>query len=206
MNVVGIVIALILAYLIGSVSGALVLGRAFGVSDLRTHGSGNAGATNAWRIGGAGFGLAVLLFDLVKGAVAAGFVAAFLAPVLPWPYVCGFLAVAGHVWPVFHGFRGGKGVATAAGVMAILLPAALVAALAVFLLVAWRLRYVSLAALAGQGVATLLLFVWPGPGPAAPGLSLALLLLLVHTHRANIDRLRAGTEPRIGVSRPGSKD
>ncbi len=196
MTVVGIIAALAAAYLIGSVSGARVLAGAFAAPDIRRLGSGNAGTSNAWRIGGRGYGAAVLGFDLLKGAVATGLAAA-LAPIMPWPAVAGFVAVVGHVWPVFHGFRGGKGLATAAGVLVFLAPVVLVTALAVFGATLWARRIVSLASLAALAVAgsfALLAAFMDGPVRALIG---GLCVLLVVTHRENIVRLRLGQEPRI---------
>ncbi|RJS94048.1 glycerol-3-phosphate acyltransferase [Salinisphaera sp. Q1T1-3] len=199
-----IALALVSAYLIGSFSGALVLAPVFGVSDVRDRGSGNAGATNAWRVGGRAYGGAVLAFDAVKGAVAAGFVSGLIAPDLPWPYACGWLAIAGHVWPVFHRFRGGKGAATAVGVFAILLPLALVVGCLVFaVLLAWR-RIVSVATLGGGAACVLSACLVPGLPAAASGLAVCAFALIVYTHRPNLQRLAAGTEPRL-ARRDGHK-
>lgn len=206
MSAIVIILAVVAAYLVGSVSGSRVLASLFAAPDIRRTGSGNAGATNAWRVRGAGYGLAVLAFDLVKGAVATGFVAVWLAPnpagALVWPLVCGFAAVLGHVWPVFHDFRGGKGVATGAGVLALALPAVLLAGVAVAALVFVVRRIASLATLAGALASAVAVFCLPGMPPSARGFVLALLLLLVYTHRDNIARLRAGTEPPVGRSSP----
>tara|TARA_B100002049_G_scaffold237337_1_gene228362 strand:+ start:17511 stop:18107 length:597 start_codon:yes stop_codon:yes gene_type:complete len=188
--------AALAAVLIGSVSGARALSGLFSVGDIRGVGSGNAGASNAWRAGGPGYGLAVLAFDILKGAVAVGLAAA-IAPLMPWPAVCAGLAVVGHVWPVWHGFRGGKGLATSAGVLIFLAPLTLVAATGVYALVlAWR-RIASLAGLAAVGTAWLGALFVPAM-PASVRVLIGLLgVLLVITHRENIVRLRFGEEPRV---------
>ena len=137
---------ILLAYLIGSVSGSLLLGRLRGV-DIRQHGSGNAGGTNALRTLGLKFAAGVMLIDVSKGALATwiglqGEPDAAMA--LRMALGCGFAAVLGHVWPVFHGFRGGKGVATMIGLLLVLWPALLLPLIAVFALVLTTTGYVGL--------------------------------------------------------------
>lgn len=199
-------VATLVAYLIGSLSGSLLLGRLRGV-DIRTQGSGNAGGTNAFRTQGAGFALGVVVFDMGKGALAAwlGLRAAAmleggdaLAAWLPW--WAAFAAVLGHVWPLWHGFRGGKGAATAVGAVCMLWPWAAGPVFAVWLLCLLLSGYVGLSTvLAGLSIAMLAM----ATGVPTPqlGFAFALAALLLFTHRGNLARLRAGTESRFEKAR-----
>ena len=192
-----VALALVAAYLIGSLSGSLLLARAFGRADPRSSGSGNAGATNALRTGGRGYGAAVLVFDLVKGVVAALLVPALFGLGFAAALACGAAAVIGHVYPVFFGFRGGKGAATLIGVLLALLPGALLLGVAVWIATLVGTGYVGLATLLGMvGVALATLFA-PPAGLAAKIFVIAMTALIFYTHRENIQRLRAGTENRF---------
>ena len=190
-------VALIAAYLIGSLSGSLLLARAFGRADPRASGRGNAGATNALRTGGRGYGAAVLVFDLVKGVVAALLLPALFGLGFAAALACGAAAVIGHVYPVFFGFRGGKGAATLIGVLLALLPGALLLGVAVWIATLVATGYVGLATLLGMvGVALATLFA-PAAGAAAKLFVIAMTALIFYTHRENIRRLRAGNENRF---------
>lgn len=200
--------ALLAAYLLGSIPTALWVGRwFFNLSDIREHGSGNAGATNTFRVLGKRPGSAVLLIDALKGFVAAYFLPNWLlglgaiAPenLFYWRLTCGVLAVVGHVYPVLAQFRGGKGVATILGMMLAIAPATVGVAILVFLAVLGTTRYVSLGSMTA-GVAFALLQLTPWFRPANPWqiwFGFALAAMLLYTHRANIGRLRAGTESRV---------
>jgi glycerol-3-phosphate acyltransferase PlsY len=194
----------LLAYLFGSVSFAVVVSRVFGLPDPRTYGSGNPGATNVLRSGSKVAAALTLLGDLLKGAVAV-WVTQALGPRLGLGdgtiALVAAAAFAGHLYPVFFRFKGGKGVATAAGILLALSPWLGLAALAVFAVVIAVSRFVSLAsvsaALAAASAAPLLL----GWGPIA----LAVLLmaaLVVWRHRQNLQRLFAGRENRLGARKP----
>jgi glycerol-3-phosphate acyltransferase PlsY len=188
------------AYVIGSLPlGWIVVRAATGV-DLRRTGSGNVGATNAWRSSSPVLGGAVALMDVLKG-VAAVLLARRLAPVhsaLAWQAAAAVGATVGHVAPVWLAFRGGRGVATAAGAFLVVAPAACGLAVAVFAAVVWWTRYVSLGSLAA---AVTLGAVALARAPRVVALAaLAVAGLIVVTHRDNIGRLRAGTEPRLGRS------
>jgi glycerol-3-phosphate acyltransferase PlsY len=184
------------AYLLGSLSGSLLLGKLRGV-DIRTLGSGNAGGTNALRTQGPRFALGTVLIDVGKGALAAWLGWRFLPSALQpaWLYGCVLAAAAGHVWPLFHGFRGGKGAATLVGGLAVAWPQALLPALAVWLLsMAWG-GYVGLSTvLAGISLVAIALVTDGDRWRLA--FAIVAALLLIYTHRANLARLRAGTEPR----------
>jgi len=203
-----IILALLAAYLLGSIPTALWVGRQFfGLADIREHGSGNAGATNTFRVLGKKAGTFVLLFDALKGFVAAYFLPNWLlsqqviAPenLFYFRLACGVLAVVGHIYPVFAQFRGGKGVATILGMMLAIAPATVGVALVVFLVVLGTTRYVSLSSMTA-GVVFAFLQLLPTFRPANSlqiWFGFVLAAMLIYTHRANIGRLRAGTESRV---------
>jgi glycerol-3-phosphate acyltransferase PlsY len=181
-------------YLFGSVPFGLLLTRLAGLGDIRSIGSGSIGATNVLRTGRKGLAAATLLLDAGKGAVAVG-IFLYLGPpdAALWS---GLGAVVGHLFPVWLGFKGGKGVATAAGVLLMAAwPVALVAGV-VWLVVAAVSRISSLAALAATVVAPIAAVVLEPVGVA--WLVLAIAVLVVARHHENISRLLAGTEPKIG--------
>lgn len=191
------IVLVLAAYLLGSLNGALLIGRARGV-DIRTQGSGNAGGTNALRTQGPLFALGVVVIDVAKGWLAAGLLPGLL-PHAPsgLPAACGFAAILGHVWPVFHGFRGGKGVATLLGAVAALAPLALAWVLGIWLVMMLLFGFVglgSIVAACALPVALAVLEVAP-PGPSL-AFGVCCALLVAWTHRANLARMRAGTEPR----------
>lgn len=201
MHLILIFAAVIAAYVIGSLSGSLLLGPLFGQTDLRASGSGNAGATNALRAGGRGYGLAVLAFDMVKGVVAAGFVPVLFHTLGPWPFVCGIMAILGHVYPVFYGFRGGKGASTCIGVLAVLLPGSLIFGAAVWIAVLVASGFVGLATMVGMVSVALASFFVPDVPSAGHVFVIAASLIILYTHRSNIARMRAGTENRFERAR-----
>ena len=191
------------AYLLGSVSFGVVIVKLMQGLDVRTVGSGNAGATNALRAAGKKAGVAVLALDVIKGITAVAVPRALDAP----PAVVSGAAVAvvvGHVFPAFFGFRGGKGVATAAGALGTLAPSAMALGLVVFVVVAAWKRYVSLASIVTAALLPLLVWItlrfrWSESG--GPWLLLAsgaIAVLVVTRHSRNLQRLRKGTEPRLG--------
>jgi acyl phosphate:glycerol-3-phosphate acyltransferase len=183
----------ILGYLLGSIPFGLVLTRLAGQGDIRRMGSGNIGATNVLRTGSKGLAALTLLFDVGKG-LAAATIAQRWAPQAA-ALVAGLCAILGHMFPVWLGFRGGKGVATALGVlMALAWPVALVAAL-IWLAVAFYSRYSSLAALIASVASAA---IAPFLADRATALLIAMIaLLLILRHHANIKRLIAGSESRI---------
>jgi glycerol-3-phosphate acyltransferase PlsY len=188
------------SYLLGAIPTSYLVGRWFRGIDLRQHGSRNLGATNLYRTLGWRFALPVGLFDVAKGAIP---VLAFgpRAPELPYfPVWCGVMAVVGHVFSVFVGFKGGKGVATAAGVVIALAPLAFPVVLVVWAVVVWLSGYVSL----GSMTAALLFpfadwLLHPARrSPARLAFDIGLAGFIVWKHQANIRRLLAGTENRFG--------
>ena len=188
------VLAVALAYLLGSVPFAYVLARRRGI-DLRDVGSGNVGATNVLRTTGVRQAVLVMCLDAMKGSLAV-VLADRLAPGQATPVAAGLASVVGHVYPVWLGFRGGKGVATAAGVFAVLAPVALAIAGVVFVAAVWISRYISVGSIAA---ATALAVAAASQAPRAIAVGAVLTaIIIVHRHRSNLSRLIAGTERRVG--------
>lgn len=188
----------VLAYLLGSIPFAYIAGRARGI-DLRTVGSGNLGAANVFRNLGRGMGIAVMTADILKGVVAV--VVARLLTDDPWPAIAAGAAMAGHVFPVWLRFRGGKGVATGAGAVIGLMPLAAVILVGLWALIVVTTRYTSVASITGAAVATPL--VWALGYPWSDVAFIAVAAIAVITlHRGNLRRLAAGTELRIELGRP----
>lgn len=200
-----VVAAVIASYLLGSIPAAYIAGKARGV-DLRKHGSGNLGATNVIRVLGTKIGLVVFVFDMAKGAL----------PVLYFPrwipaahapmgnpvllgIVCGIAAIIGHVRPIYLKFgKGGKGVATAAGVFLALAPIQTLLTLIIFAVVLLSSGYVSLGSLTSALMLPILLAVTVGVQSPLFGISILVAAFVFWTHRANIVRLRNGEEHRFG--------
>jgi len=189
-----LVLCAVLGYLLGSIPFGLVLTRAAGLGDIRSIGSGNIGATNVLRTGRKGLAAATLILDSGKGAFAALLAAALLSPEAG--VVAGLFAVIGHNFPVWLRFKGGKGVATSLGVLLAVAWPVGVAACLTWLIVAAVTRYSSLSALLALSLAPLYAFFWNDRAVAVMAVVLAVLAVI--RHRANIQRLMAGTEPKIG--------
>lgn len=198
--------ALLAAYLLGSTPFAYFAGRALRGIDLRQHGSGNLGATNVYRTLGAGAASVVLLIDALKGALPAALLPGLIGvqyltganAALWWGLGCGVAAIAGHAKPVFLLWKGGgKGVATAAGVFGALAPAALGVALVIFAATVYWSRMVSLASIGAALTLPIAVALTLGAGSPVFAVACVIALFVVWTHRANIQRLRAGTEPRL---------
>lgn len=198
-----IVLSIFLAYLTGSIPTSVWAGKFFHGIDIRDHGSGNAGATNTMRILGMKTGIPVLLFDIFKGWLAVKYVNLF--KVYPegtdlfmnFSILLGVLAVLGHIFPIYAGFRGGKGVATIFGVLLALSPLATVLAAMLFLIVLLLSGYVSLSSiLAGISFPVWLIFVFNTPFTGLKIFSGMVALGLILTHRKNIGRLKEGKEPK----------
>ncbi len=194
------------SYFLGSIPTAYLMGRLLRGIDVRSRGSGNSGATNALRVLGPGAALVVLAVDLAKGLVPTLFALRFLPDVGPTPMtgaaVCAAFAVLGHVFSAFAGFRGGKGVATAAGALVALEPLLLPACVAVFAPALALSRRASVASLATAASApawcvAILLFRPGGLDPAAIAFAAAAAVLIFWTHRSNVRALLARREPRL---------
>jgi glycerol-3-phosphate acyltransferase PlsY len=186
----------LLAYLLGSVSSAVVIARLMGLRDPRDVGSGNPGATNILRYGGKGAALLTLAGDILKGVIAVLIARALTTDDIVI-VLTGFAAFLGHLFPVFFGFRGGKGVATALGVWLALSPWVGLLLLATWVLMAVLFRYSSLSALTAS-VAAPLYVAWLAPGMPYLVTMIIMSAILIFRHRSNIRNLLAGTETKIG--------
>lgn len=186
----------VLAYLLGSISSAVVIARVMGLPDPREIGSKNPGATNILRYGGKMAAVLTLAGDILKGVIPVLVARALTADAVIIT-LCGFAAFLGHLFPVFFGFHGGKGVATALGVWFVLNPWVGLALLVTWVLMALLFRYSSLAALTVSAAAPLYV-AWLAPGTPYLATMIVMSAILIFRHRANIRNLIAGTETKIG--------
>ncbi len=211
---------IILSYLIGSIPTSIIITKAAKGIDIREHGSGNAGGTNVMRVLGWKHGLLVILLDALKGVLAVIIVARLHYGSMPFenatPFddftlvqiIAGISAVIGHIWTVFAGFKGGKGIATALGMLLMIVTIDMLIAIGVFILVVTFSRYVSLGSLAGAVAVPLTLIVRenifhvdiPNYNTLLPFLILV-SLLVIFTHRKNVIRLLNGSESKISFSK-----
>ena len=191
------VVGILAAYCLGSVPFALLLARRWGGTDLRRVGSGNLGAANVLRASGVTAGVLVAVLDIGKGA-ASVLLASRLSPGEVTPAAAGMAAIVGHIYPLWLRFRGGKGVATACGVFAILTPLAVPPALAIFLATAWLTKYISLASVLACLALPPIAYATGSPAPIAIGAACA-ATLIIFRHRTNVSRMRMGTERRLGA-------
>ncbi len=200
-----IVLALLASYLLGAMPTSFLAGKLFRGIDLREHGSGNLGATNLYRTLGAKFAIPVGLFDAAKGAVPVMVIAPMVSSSKYFAVLCGIMAVVGHVFSVFVRFRGGKGVATASGVMLGLTPWAVLVSLGVWLIVVRVSGYVSLGSMIGAAVLPIAAWLLHPLQRDIIWIQILVALAIIWLHRANIRRLLAGTENRFGRrARPSS--
>ncbi|MBK6635118.1 MAG: glycerol-3-phosphate 1-O-acyltransferase PlsY [Chitinophagaceae bacterium] len=197
---------IILSYLIGSIPTALIISRRFFGIDIRDYGSGNMGATNTFRVLGSRYGTMVMVFDILKGMAAV-----MLYNFLPF-YVnndlertnlmlgLGLSAVIGHVFPVFAGFKGGKGVATLLGMVLAIQPVIAVSCIGIFILVLFLTRYVSLSSiLAAVALPICVLWIWNENELLYRVFALIVAILVVVTHQKNIGRILRGVESRVPI-------
>lgn len=201
---ISLIVKAVLAYLFGSIIGSLVVGRLRGGVDIRKLGSGNAGGTNALRTQGKAFAFWVMLIDVGKGWLATGPLPVASLPALAvapqwreWTVAaCGVAVILGHVYPLWYGFRGGKGVATLIGAVLGASPVLLLPMLAVWLATVVLSGYVGLASMLGAAALAVAAMVQGRSGRPLLLFALISTALIVFTHRANIARMRARTEPR----------
>ena len=187
----------VLSYLVGAIPTSLIVGKLLRKIDLREHGSRNLGATNVYRVLGWKYAIPVAIFDILKGTIPVLFFAPRVSPSLVTALLIGIAAIVGHVYSIFAGFKGGKGVATAAGAMfAIALGPALLS-LAVFIITVVLARYVSLGSILAALLFPLFLRFFHAP-LLIIGLSLPILFIILLRHAGNIRRLVAGTERKFG--------
>jgi glycerol-3-phosphate acyltransferase PlsY len=187
---------LIVAYFLGSIPTGYWVGLAWKGIDVRKQGSGNLGATNVFRVLGTGPGLLTLAIDILKGWIPVIWAMHYFPQNLFLAAATGMVAIMGHATSVFVGFRGGKGVATSAGVFAALLPVPFAAAAAAFVIVFTATRYVSLGSLVAVLTLVISSFMLSAPSPLAWA-TVFIALFVFWTHRTNIQRLRNGTENRL---------
>ena len=195
----------LMAYLLGSIPFGLLIVKARGGPDVRSTGSGNIGAANVLRSAGALAGVLTLLFDAAKGYLAVWLAGRVAGGNLRWMIAAAVLAVAGHVFPVWLRFRGGKGVATSLGVYLPLCPTAALAAVVLWLLIVAFWRYSSLGSIAVAALFPVLIYFLYAPGYAPPIYfslgTVSIALLVLAKHRANMERLMAGKENRLQFRR-----
>ena len=199
------IVIFLAAYLCGSIPFGFLLGRLFSGTDVRKTGSGNIGATNVARSAGPVAGILTLLLDAAKGAAPVCLARHYFPDVAALQTLAGLGALTGHCFPVWLKFRGGKGVATAAGLFLVLCPLAGVGALVVFAVVVGFWRYVSLASVSAAAAMPLLVYFLWAPHYAPPisvtAGSLAAAMLIVYKHDANLQRLVEGTEPKFSFGK-----
>lgn len=203
----GIAVLIVLAYLIGSIPTAVWVSKKIYGIDIREHGSGNAGATNTFRVLGSKAGAAVMLVDMLKGFIA---VKLSLFSVYPWtsePFVnlqvgLGLASVLGHIFPIWADFRGGKGIATLFGMILGIQPLVAVSLVGVFLLMLFLTRYVSLSSISASiAFPLLILFIFREPELSYRVFAIATACLVVLTHHKNINRLLNGNESKVPLFR-----
>lgn len=211
MDYLVVIAVLAVAYLLGGIPFGWVVSRAYGVSDIRAHGSGNIGATNVWRTLGPKAALWVYIGDIGKGILAVLVARSVDQTVISTDYLLvltALTAIAGHVFSIYLAFKGGKGVNTALGVMLSLLPWHTLVALAVFIITVAASKYISL----GSVVASISLFVTtlvekfylaPDRSSIYTILTALIMLLVAYTHRTNLSRIKAGTENKFTLSGKG---
>jgi glycerol-3-phosphate acyltransferase PlsY len=191
------VLAVFLAYFVGSIPFALLLARQWGAGDLHGIGSGNIGAANVFRASGLKAGLLAAMLDIGKGA-AGVFLARRLSGSSATQAVAGLAAILGHIYPVWLRFRGGKGVATACGVFSMLTPLAVPPALGLFMAAVWLSKYVSVGSVLASIALPPIAYVTGSPLSAVVS-AFGAAAVIVFRHRSNLSRVRLGTERRLGV-------
>ncbi|HOI30604.1 MAG TPA: glycerol-3-phosphate 1-O-acyltransferase PlsY [Melioribacteraceae bacterium] len=213
-----LIFVVVLSYLVGSIPTSIILSKLLKGIDIRQHGSGNAGGTNVFRVLGWKWGVLTIILDAFKGAIAVVLVARLYLDSFPFsnitPFddftlvqiICGIAAVIGHIWTVFAGFKGGKGIATALGFLITLITIDMLLALAVFTLTVTLSRYISLGSMMAAVSLPIILVVRENIfGVEIPGYQtilpfvVGLVLLVLYTHRKNIDRLIKGSESKISL-------
>ena len=203
-----LLILLLISYITGSFPTSIVMTRVIKNIDIREHGSGNAGATNVFRVLGWKYAIFVLAFDILKGWLPTAVYATIIFQQLPVPdqglvqILCGFAAVIGHIFPIFSGFKGGKGVGSLIGVLLALYPLVFPLCLLIGVAVITTTGYVSLGSISAAIALPIIILILPKLGLISPNLSLIVFSLLVpwliiFTHRTNISRIRNGTENRF---------
>ena len=221
---INLLVVVILSYLVGAIPTSIIVSKLVKGIDIRNYGSGNAGGTNVFRVLGWKWGVSVITLDAVKGAIAVIFIARLYLDSFPFanitPFddftlvqiICGIAAVIGHIWTVFAGFRGGKGIATALGFLLTIVTVDMLLALIVFTLTVSLSRYISLGSIFAAISVPLILIVRenifgvniPGYHTILPFI-IGIVLLVIYTHRKNINRILKGSENKISFAKNRSK-
>jgi len=219
-----LIVIVILAYLVGSIPTAIIITKLVKGIDIREHGSGNSGGSNVFRVIGWKYGLLTIILDALKGAIAVLLISRLYLGSFPFPnatpfddftlvqIIAGLSAVIGHIWTIFAGFKGGKGIATALGFLITIITVDMLLALAVFVIVVSLSKYISLGSIMAAASIPLILFVRhdlfhatvQGYGTILP-FAIAIAFLVMYTHRSNLARLVKGTENKINFSKKNSK-
>ena len=192
------VVFLLAAYLVGAIPTGVILTRLAGGEDIRKTGSGNIGATNVYRTAGRKLGIITLLGDCLKGAIPMLIAIPLFHPPTGGLALVGLAAFIGHCYPVYLGFKGGKGVATALGVFLVLSPQAILGAFALFALVLWRWRYISLASISAAAAIPFLVLLFERSLPLFL-VAAVIAGVVIWRHRSNIDRLLGGSENKFKI-------
>lgn len=200
----GIIVCVIIPYLLGSINFAVIISKNGYKDDVRTHGSGNAGATNMLRVHGKGAAALTFLGDFLKSAIST-FLALLIMPGDEFAYIAAFFCILGHAYPVFFKFKGGKGVVVTAAAVLILNPLVFLICIAVFILIVLSTKYVSLGSIIAAILFPILnfkLFAYSVPMPIKTIFSVLIALFIIFLHRKNIVRLFNGTESKFGKNKP----
>ncbi len=208
---ISIIVIILLSYLVGSIPTSIIFSKVFRGIDIREHGSGNAGGTNAMRVLGWKLGLSVMLIDVLKGAVATLFVSQIRIDPISWQpevvqIIAGLSAIFGHIWTLFAGFRGGKGVGTGAGMIVALYPVAALICLGIFFIVILIGRMVSVGSIIAALCLPIVLYIMSAyfdvaVSPVLLYFSIFIAVLIVFTHRSNIKRILKGEENKISFKK-----
>jgi len=203
-----LLVIFVISYLLGSIPTSIIVGKLLRGIDIREHGSGNAGGTNVFRVLGWKPGVFVMVFDAFKGFVAAFWVSQIVLSPIPIEHelvqiIAGLAAIIGHIWTVFAGFKGGKGVGTAAGMLLALFPIALLICLAIFAIMLFSTKIVSISSITAAVSLPIILTIFRYVAGIEVATSLYIFgffaaALIVFTHRSNIKRLLNGTENKFG--------
>ena len=215
---------LVLSYLVGSIPTSIILSKLIKGVDIRNFGSGNAGGTNVSRVLGKKYGILTILLDALKGVIAVIFVSRLYLGNFPFPnntpfddftlvqIIAGISAVIGHIWTIFAGFKGGKGIATGLGVLVSIVTLDMIMALGVFLIVVYFSKYISLASISAAVSVPLIMIIRENIfGVDIPSYHnilpfvIALALLVIYTHRSNVERLLNGNENKISLFKKKNK-
>lgn len=203
-GIVGIIVCVIIPYLLGSINFAVIISKNGYKDDVRTHGSGNAGATNMLRVHGKGAAALTFLGDFLKSAIST-FLALLIMPGDEFAYIAAFFCILGHAYPIFFKFKGGKGVVVTAAAVLILNPLVFLICIAVFILIVLSTKYVSLGSIIAAILFPILnfkLFAYSVPMPIKTIFSVLIALFIIFLHRKNIVRLFNGTESKFGKNKP----